>query len=54
MNRCLWMLSLTVSVILPSKAAWAVKDMAKITLVQLTTRNQSADSLIERMPAYFR
>jgi predicted amidohydrolase len=53
MNRCLWILSLAVSVILPSKAAWAVKDVAKITLVQLTTRNQSADSLIERMPAYF-
>jgi len=31
----------------------AVKDQAKITLVQLTTKNQSPDSAVERMPAFF-
>ncbi len=33
--------------------AWALKDVAKITLVQLTTRGKSPDSMIERMPAFF-
>jgi len=36
-----------------SQPTFAVKDQAKITLVQLTTRNKSPDSIIERMPAFF-
>jgi predicted amidohydrolase len=33
--------------------ALALKDSAKITLVQLTVRGRSPDSVIERMPAFF-
>ncbi len=36
-----------------AEPAWAVKDQAKITLVQLTVRDKSPDSVIERMPAFF-
>ena len=33
--------------------AFALKDQAKITLVQLTTKDKSPDSVLERMPAFF-
>jgi predicted amidohydrolase len=39
---------------LHADTARAGQKEANITLVQLTTRNQSADSIIERMPRYFR
>ncbi len=47
-------LTLTLLITAPlCSPAWALKDVAKITLVQLTTRGKSPDSMIERMPAFF-
>ncbi len=48
---CFVLVFLAAAIVLPS--AWALKDSAKITLVQLTTRGQSPESMVERMPAFF-
>ena len=41
------------AILFPARNALAIKDHVKITLVQLTTKGQSADSVVERMPAFF-
>ena len=53
MNRRSTVLAVATVVLFLARPALAGKDQAKITLVQLTTRDQSPDSVIERMPAFF-
>lgn len=48
-------ISLSIVIVLfISTHAWALADQAKITLVQLTTIKQTPESIIERMPAFFK
>ena len=53
MIRPLLLVSVVSFVAALGSPAWALKDVAKITLVQLTTRGKSPESVIERMPAFF-
>ncbi len=54
MLRCFVRACCIVAFLLPTTTALAVKDQAKITLVQLTVRDKSPESVIERMPAFFK
>lgn len=53
MKRAFFVLLSLILVVTLAAPAFAVEDQAKITLVQLTTRDKSPDSIIERMPAFF-
>lgn len=53
MRRCLPVVVSAAGLVWSPLITWALQPEVKITLVQLTTKNQSPDSIIERMPRYF-